>query len=162
MNIVPKWALKTLYYSYIHSNFMYGLSVWGPLVLKSNLNRVRILQKKALRTIEHAKYNACTKELCKTTEILLIDDLIELELAKISYRYTHDTLPRPVGNLFQANDYNHHYMTRARHNPRIQPHSSSIYNKSFLRSAPSIWANLGHDIKNKTTISSFSKAYKNA
>ena len=136
MYIVPKWALRTLYHSYIQSSFMYGLSVWGPLVTKSNLNRVRVLQKKSLRTIDHAKYNACTSNLCKKTEILLIDDLIELELAKISYRYVNKSLPNPVQNLFQANDYNHNYLTRARHNPRIQQHNSSMFNKSFLCKAP--------------------------
>ncbi len=142
MHIVPKWALRTLYYSYIHSNFMYGLSVWGPLVLhvlKSNLNLVKVFQKKALRNIECAKYNACTKELCKKTEIFLIDELIELELAKISYRYTHDALAKPLRNLFQANDYNHNYMIRARHNPRIQPHSSNIYYTIRLMTNPRVW-----------------------
>ena len=121
---------------------------------------MRILQKKALRTIEHAKYNACTLDLRKKTNILLIDELIELELAKISFRYTHDALPKPLENLLQANDYNHNYMTRARHNPRIQPHSTNIYFNSFLRRAPSIWTNLGQNIKTKPSLPTFCKAYK--
>ncbi len=160
MHIVPKWALRTLYYSYIHSNLMYGLSVWGPLVIKSNLNRVRVLQKKAIRTICHAKFNANTANLCKMTKILLIDDLIELELAKISHRYVHNTLPRPVKNLFQANSYNHEYFTRARNNPRIQQHHSSMFNRSFLNRGPSIWSKLGRHIQNKQKISTFSKTFK--
>ncbi len=161
MHLVPKWALRTLYHSYIHSNFMYGLSIWGPLVAKCNLNRVKTLQKKALRTINHAKYNARTYDLCKKSDILLIDELVELELAKISYRYTQGNLPKPVENLFQANDYNHNYQTRSRNNPRIQRHTSAIFNKSFLRKAPSIWTNLGQGIKNKPKILSFCTAFKN-
>ena len=120
MHLVPKWALRTLYYSYIHSNFTYGISVWGPLASKSSLKRIRILQKKALRTIDHAKYNACTADLCKKLDILLIDDIIDLELTKISFKYVKNTLPKPVKNLFRANDYNHEYMTRHRQNPTIQ------------------------------------------
>ena len=139
---------------------MYGLSVWGPIIAKSNLNRVRILQKKALRTIDHAKYNAPTANICKRTDILLIDELIDLELVKISHRYVNKTLPKPVQNLFLANDYNHNYLTRARHNPRIQRHNTSLFNKSFLCKAPSIWANLGQEIKEKTKILLFSRAYK--
>ena len=162
MHLVPKWALKTLYHSYIHSNFMYGLSIWGPLVAKSNLNRVKVLQKKALRTINHAKYNARTYDLCKKSRILLIDELIELELAKISYRYAHSSLPSPVQNLFQANDYNHNYQTRNRNNPRIQLHTSNIFNKSFLRKAPSIWTTLGQDTRNKQNLSSFCTAFSNS
>ncbi len=160
MYVVPKWALRTLYYSYIQSNFMYGLSVWGPLVTKSNLNRVRVLQKKALRTIDHAKYNACSADICKKTDILLIDDLIDLELSKIAYRYVNKTLPKPVANLFQANDYNHNYLTRARNNPRIQRHNSNVFHKSFLCRAPSLWNNLGQETKNRPKISAFSKLYK--
>ncbi len=161
MYLIPKWALRTLYYSYIHSDLTYGLSIWGPLVVKSNLNRIRTLQKKALRTINHAKYNARTSELCKKSKVLLIDDLIDLELSKISHRYTHGSLPRPVNNLFQANDYNQNYQTRFRNNPRIQPHTSAIFNKSFLRKAPSIWIDLGHDIRIKSKMPSFCKAFKN-
>ena len=158
--VVPKWALRSLYHSYIHSNFIYGLSVWGPLVAKSSLNRIRVLQKKALRTINHAKYNARTFGLCKKSEILMIDDLIELALAKISYKYTHRALPPPVENLFQANDYNHNYQTRFRNYPRVQRHTSTIFNKSFLRKAPSVWAKLGQDIKSKSKLSSFCTAFK--
>ena len=161
MHIVPSWALKTLYYSYVQSSFMYGISVWGTLVSKSNLNRVRVLQKKAIRTINHAKYNACTSQLCKKSEILLVDDLIDLELAKISYRYVKNSLPSPVKNLFQANDYNHNCLTRARNNPRIHHHNTSIFNKSFLCKAPSLWTNLRHELKSKINILAFSKAYKN-
>ncbi len=66
-----------------------------------------------------------------------IDELIDLELLKISHRYVNKTIPKPMGNLFQANDYNHNYLTRARNNPRIEWHSSNIFHKSFLCRAPS-------------------------
>ncbi len=128
---------------------------------KSSLNRIKILQKKSLRTIIYAKYNVRTNYLCKKSVILLIDELLELELAKISHRYIHGTLSKPVENLFQANDYNHNYQTRSSNNPRIQRHTSAIFNKSFLRKAPSIWTNLGQGIKTKLKIPLFCTAFKN-
>ncbi len=86
---------------------------------------------------------------CKKTDILLIDELLDLELLKISHRYVNETLPKPVetlpkpvANLFQANDYNHMYLTRARNNPRIERHQSKIFHDSFLCRGPSIWSNL--------------------
>ena len=160
MHLIPKWALRTLYFSYIQNNFTYGISIWGPLISKSNLKRIRTLQKKALRTIDHAKYNACTVGLCKKMKILLIDDIIDMELSKISYKYVRNSLPKPVKNLFQANDYHHGYMTRHRQNPRIQKHSGSTFNKSFLCRAPSIWSSLRPNLRNKNSIACFSKAYK--
>ncbi len=160
MHLVPKWALRTLYFSYIHSNLTYGISIWGPLASKSGLKRVRTLQKKALRTIDHAKYNAPSSDLCKKLKVLIVDDVIDQELTKISYRYVKDILPKPIKDLFQANDYHHTYLTRYRQNPRIQKHSTSTFNKSFLCRAPSLWASLGRDMKNKIKITSFNKAYK--
>ncbi len=160
MHTVPKWALKTLYFSYIHNNFTYGISVWGPLISKSSLKRIRILQKKALRTIDHARYNACTVDLCKKLNVLLIDDIIDMEVTKLSYKYVKGMLPKPVQNLFQSNQYNHDYLTRQRQNPRVEKHTSTIFNKSFLCRAPSLWASLGQNIRNKPSVPSFTTAYK--
>ena len=144
--------------NFIFHNFI--ISVWGPLASKTALKRIRTLQKKALRTIDHAKYNACTADLCKKLNILLIDDIIDLEVTKISYKYVKDSLPKPVKNLFQANDYHHDYMTRHGQNPRIQKHSSTTFNKSFLCKAPSLWSSLGQNVKSKAKMSSFIIAYK--
>ncbi len=98
----------------------YGLSCWGPMASKTSLNRVRVLQKKALRAVMKASYNANTKNICKSVKILMIDDIIDLELAKISYRYSNKSLPAPVQGLFQSNDFSHTYNTRARNHPRIE------------------------------------------
>ena len=55
------------------------------MAAKAILKRVRTLQNKALRAIGNAKYNAKVKPICKKLNILSLDDLIELELVKISY-----------------------------------------------------------------------------
>ncbi len=146
-NILPKASLKILYYSYIHSSIVYGLNIWGPLVAKSNLKRVRVIQKKAIRTIDHAKFNAPTSNICKKMDILLIDELIEMELMKISHRFVNNCLPKPVMKLFQTNSFHHNYATWQRDNPRIEKHKSAIFNKSFLCSSPSLWAKLPQNIR---------------
>ena len=110
----------------------------------------------------HAKFNESSLPLCKKLDILLIDDLIKLELAKISHRYVYNNIPNSARSLFLSNSYNHTYMTRFRNNPRIDRHHSSTYNKSFLVRAPSIWNILGRDTKNKTKISNFTSAFKKA
>ncbi len=103
-HFLPSHSLKLLYYSYVHSNIIYGLNIWGPLVAKACLKRVRILQKKAIRAIDHAKYNSSTQEIFKKHEILKIDDLIDLECAKISHRFINGTLPRTVSTLRSGSD----------------------------------------------------------
>ncbi len=59
---LPTWSLKNLYFAYIHSHMTYGLSCWGPMASKTSLKRVRVLQKKALRAVMKANYNANTKK----------------------------------------------------------------------------------------------------
>ena len=159
-HFLPSHSMKLLYYSYIHRNITYGLNIWGPLVAKTCLKRVQTLQKKAIRAVDNARYNASTPTLFKKYEILTLDDLIDLECAKISYRFISSTLPRPVSSLFQANSHNHNYATRGRNNPRIEKHKGSTFNKSFLCKAPNTWASLPADMKNRPKLKSFSNNFK--
>ena len=108
------------------------MGIWGTLASKSGLKRIIKLQKKAIRIISHAQYNAHTDPIFKKLNILKLENLIDLEMMKLSYRYVHKTLPMPVSNLFKANSYNHGYQTRARNNPRIEKHTSTIFNNFKL------------------------------
>ncbi len=156
-NFVPSYSLQTLYYSYIHSIITYGLGIWGPLISSNTLKRLKTLQKKAIRIIAKVKWNANTAPIFKKLNILCIDDMIELELAKLSFRYVKNKLPPPIRALFTPNAYNHNYNTRARNDPRVSKHHYSAFHKSFLIRSPTIWSHLGTTIKNVTTI----KAFKN-
>ncbi len=101
------------------------------------------------------------KNICKSLKILMIDDIIDLELAKISYRYSNKLLPGPVQDLFQSNDFSHTYNTRARNHPRIEKHKSAVFNKSFLCRAPALWTSLPTNIRTKNKKPAFSLSYKN-
>ncbi len=65
---VPSYCLHNLYFSFIHSIISYGISIWGPLISVNTLNRIKVLQKKAVRIIDHACYNANTAPIFKKTE----------------------------------------------------------------------------------------------
>ena len=60
-NIVPQEILKTIYFSLINSHLNYGILVWG-----FNLERLEILQKKAIRIITHSHNLAHTRNLFQT------------------------------------------------------------------------------------------------
>ena len=70
-NILPKSCLRTLYYSLIQPYFSYGLLAWGSAsltVLKSPI----MLQKRAIRNINRAKYRAHTELLFKSSLNMLL------------------------------------------------------------------------------------------
>jgi len=54
-HVLPLSTLRTLYFALIHSYLLYELLIWGS-VLKSRLNKVIILQNKALRIITKGKF----------------------------------------------------------------------------------------------------------
>ncbi len=103
---------------------------------------LQILQKKAVRALVGATYNANTSPIFKKLEILRISDLIDLEQAKLSYKFVHNELPPGISKLFLPNAFNHRYNTRAGRNPRVAKHKIHIIHKSFLIKSPTIWSNL--------------------
>ena len=50
--LVPQKYLKTIYDTLVHSHISYGITLWGS-TFKSYLNKIQILQKKAVRFIMH-------------------------------------------------------------------------------------------------------------
>ena len=138
----------------------YGALIWGLMCNKSSFNRVFVLQKKAIRIIDNAKYNASTKPLFKKWKILCLDDLVKLENAKLMYKYVQNMLPKPLHNLFEKNNKYHAYNTRRGQFPMIVKHSTALFNKSFLCQGPSIWDKIHNDIKTCKKIHQFIKMYK--
>ena len=86
-------ALKTIYYSLIHSRLVYCLEVWGTAT-KTNLQPLIVQQKKAIRLITGSSYLAHTEPLFKRlsirpflTEIDYKHALLSVELIKHPGRY---------------------------------------------------------------------------
>jgi hypothetical protein len=69
---VPLRTLKTIYSSLIEPHMIYAITAWGSL--SSSYKRLILLQKRALRIINKAKYSSHTEPLFKSSEILKIND----------------------------------------------------------------------------------------
>ena len=64
----PTFILTSLYNSLILSRLSYGLLVW----FYGNCDRLKVLQKKAIRNIFKAPYNSHTTPICKSLKILYL------------------------------------------------------------------------------------------
>ncbi len=140
--ILPVKCLKTLYYSFIYSYITKGVLLWGLNTSQKNLKRIIILQKKAMRYVINAAYNAHTDTIFKSLEILKLLDVLDLEMYKFTYSFTTRLLPPPLLCLFEFNKDIHSHDTRQKHDPRSQKHKSTYYNKSFLNKCPVLWSSL--------------------
>ena len=99
-NILPTSALKILYYSLVHCHIIYGIMVWGGA---QTINKIFILQKRAIRTICKRKYRDHTEPLFKKENILKINDVFKLHVNLFMYDYRQNHLPESFSNFFPNN-----------------------------------------------------------
>jgi len=158
-NVLNTNHLTTLYYSLIYPYIDYGISLWGS-TYKTHVNKIFIKQKKAIRIMTGAQYNAHTNPLFKQLNVAKLDDLYKLQIAKYMYNFFTKTLPPPLTTLFTSNDTIHTYDTRNKQNPHVAQRRISRTSKSLRHKGPEIWYSIPKEIISKKTIKSFSKQLK--
>ena len=90
-NILPRRHLKPIYHALIASHLNYGITFWNTAP-KKHTQRLRILQKKAIRLITHSDYNTPSAPLFVSENILTLDNLHKLQLHKLMYRVNNKFL----------------------------------------------------------------------
>jgi hypothetical protein len=87
-------SLRKLYFSLFHSHLLYCINILS-CTSQANLNRITILQKKAIRIISHAHYNDHTTPLFLANRVLPFEKLIYLHrllfMHSVAYDYAHPT-----------------------------------------------------------------------
>jgi len=152
--------LKTLYYSLIHSYLSYGNILWGT-ARKLHVHKLEILQKRAVRIISKAKYNAHTCPIFKSLHIPQLIDIHNIQLCKMMFQYTNNMLPSPIMQVFVSNSTIHDHNTRNRNVPHMECVHFSQTANSFLHKAPQLWGKLPQHLKNITTENTFNHKIKN-
>jgi len=87
-HFLPTDVKVTLYNSLILSHINYCLLVWGY-----ESDRIKKLQKKAVRVIAVSKYNAHSEPLFKKLKLLKVEDILRLHELKFYFKYCQDKLP---------------------------------------------------------------------
>ena len=77
-NLMPFRILRQVYFTLINCHVNYCIEAWGT-AYSSTLHPLIVLQKKAIRIMTFADYNAHTKELFKILDILPIHKLVFLQ-----------------------------------------------------------------------------------
>ncbi len=148
--------LLTLYYSLIYPYLDYGITLWGSAYL-TYVNKIFLMQKKAVRIISGAKYNDHTNPLFKHLNILKLNDIYELKTAKFMYALNNGSLPMALINMFITNKNIHTHNTRNRHNPHITMRRTNTASNTIRHKGPSVWYCIPENIKSKRTIKSFTR-----
>ena len=135
-------VLRSLYFSLFNSHLSYGLAVWG------NCNgiyseKLKILQKKFVRAITFADFNAHSKPIFKNLGILKFDDLYKSQLASLMWEYDHNTLPDSLSELFIKRSAMHGFQLRNAADGRLYTGTrfNNNYGKNSFAHVGSIFLN---------------------
>jgi len=151
-NLLPEKCKKMLYYSLFYSHLTYGNLIWGTSMPQGSINKLVKSQKKIVRSMVNANYNAHTNPIFAELKILKLTDVIDLEVLKCMFLVSKGIAPGPILDLFVPNAVHHNYPTRGRHDPMSITRKYAPLDKSYLCRGPSMWSNLHPDIKTSKTI----------
>jgi hypothetical protein len=138
-NFVTKNSLLKLYYAMVHSHLAYCINVYG-CANSTNLQRLRIKQKEAVRIINNVGYRDHTLPLFKQNGILPLDEMIKFAKLKFMHCYVHLRLPLSFHELWPYNrDVNPERVLRNANNLRIPPHHFATIKRLPMFNFPQVW-----------------------
>ena len=150
-DMVPSRCLKMIYFSLVQSYFQYCLPIFGA-AYATHLETLKILQKRAIRIVNNASYDAHTEPLFSRSKILKTDDLYLHSVACFAYKNQNilDNYRRP-----------HTHYTRHRHLllPPLQRLRSS--SQSVYFNMTELWDKIPLHIRQCNSYQSFKFSYKN-
>ena len=110
-HFVPTDTLLSIYQSLIQPYITYGIAVWGQAA-PTNLDKLLILQKRALRLIHFAPYRSHAIPLFNHYNILPLNFHYCKSVCNIMHDVSNNSLPANIFNLFLYPTQVHSYNTR--------------------------------------------------
>jgi len=150
-NLLPTAVKYTIYNALCRSFLEYGITAWGSFG-GNMVSRISILQKKAIRYIENAKYNSHSDPLFYKYNILKFEDLKVYNQAVFMYKYTYNQLPTSFNNFFtKLRNFDRAYNYFLENTANKMMHSFPSY------ALPKLWNGLPLDLKRSSSLNIFKK-----
>jgi hypothetical protein len=116
-HFVTKKSLKMLYDAMIHSHLVYCINIYG-CANSTALQKLKIKQKEAIRTIANVGYREHTSPLFKQFKILPIEKLIKFYNLKFMHNFAHGRVPLSFADM---------WITNRTRNPAIELRNADDY-----------------------------------
>jgi hypothetical protein len=138
-NFVNKNALKLLYYAMVHSHLSYCINIYS-CANTTNLQKLRVKQKEAIRIICNAGYRDHTIPLFKSQKILPLNEMIKFANLKFMHSYTHNKLPLSFHETWTLNmNRNPNRQLRNANDLFVPAHHFATVKRFPLFTFPLVW-----------------------
>ena len=137
---VNEASVKWIYYAIFHSHLSYVCTAWGQNLKPKNC--INLIQKKALRIISFAQYDAHTLSIFAKLNIIKFSDLISLYNCLLIYKHFFSKAPSVFSHVVILASNTHKQNTRvASHGLLIKPkcNISKYGTNAFIASAIASW-----------------------
>ena len=131
----PKNVLLSLYYSLFHSHMSYGICLYG-LADSQYITKISLIQKRAIRIISKAPFNAHTEPLFKNLGILNFSKTLKFQFSMLMWQHDHGELPDCFNNYFKKVNSIHTHNTRAASSKKLSENilvNTDSYGKHMLK-----------------------------
>ena len=158
---LPQSSLVILYFSLVHTHLLYALPVWAS-THNTYLSKLKRLQNKAVRIISRTSIKDRITPNYHRLEILKLDDLYTLEIAKLMYQFTQNKFPDTFDHYFTySSDVSKHYTRHVSQEDHIflNRFATSRIQHTIKYIGVKIWNNIPKEIK-KLSYTKFILSYK--
>ena len=147
-HFVPQQILLKIYQSLIYPYIIYGLAAWGQAA-KTHLNKILLLQKRALRIINFSDRCDHAIPLFIDANILPINFLYYQTISNLMHDVHNNMVPSGISDMFQKISNCHYYKTRASASGNLYVNSSKLelYKQSFSRFGAKLWNEIPCNIR---------------
>ena len=151
--------LLTLYHTLIEPYFSYCNIIWGTHCSK-HLDQLYHKQKKVIRIIANAKWNAHTAPLFRDFQLLSIFNFNKLQTCCFMYKISNCLLPTVFQNLFTLNSNVHDHKPRHYSKLHVISHRTNSRAYSIQIYGVRLWNMLSKDITEVPSLSIFKSKCK--
>jgi hypothetical protein len=141
-NLLSLSALRALYFAFIHSHLNYCAIVLSSNS-QQNFNRIKLIQKKAIRIVTNSSYTAHTSPLFAQLQILPYECIIRQAKLLFMHSVEHGYAPDSFSNIWTKNAVNQGQRPLRNAEDFMMPNPrTELFKRSPLYTLPLEWNNM--------------------
>ena len=121
-------CLKSFYYAKVYSYLQYAVLAWGGSS-QSKMRKTTVLHNNIVRLMGLKNFpegiRLSNATIFKTFDLLQLNDIFNLELAKFMHKVHHNALPNSLNNMFIRIESVHRYPTSTSRNTQFYQHRTN-------------------------------------